>query len=160
MDRIDELYAIEQIKQLKARYFRFLDTKDWDGMRTIWTDDAVFDARASLTVGGAGQQAPSHSDDWIYEGGETIVAFISSVAVIPTAHHGHCHEIEILSPTMARGVIAMEDYAWPGIGDTRKAQLHGFGHYHEEYACVDGRWRIRRSRISRLNVMAIDTAWE
>ena len=31
--------------------------------------------------------------------------------------------------------------------------LHGFGHYHEEYRCTDGRWQIRRSRITRLNVM-------
>ena len=26
---VDRLAAIEEIKQLKARYFRFIDTKDW-----------------------------------------------------------------------------------------------------------------------------------
>ena len=45
MDRLEMLWAMEEIRQLKARYFRFLDTKDWVGMRTIWTADAVFDAR-------------------------------------------------------------------------------------------------------------------
>lgn len=153
MNKIDELYAIEQIRQLKSRYFRFLDTKDWDGMRTIWTEDAVFDARASLTIGGDQQDGPSGSDEWIYEGCETIVGFISSVAIHPTAHHGHCHEVEILSETEARGMIAMEDLMWKGIGDTRASSLHGYGHYHEEYRCVNGAWRIHRSRISRLNVM-------
>jgi hypothetical protein len=153
MDRIDRLWAMEEIRQLKGRYFRFLDTKDWAGMRTIWTEDAVFDARAGLTIGDGSQTGPSGSDDWLYSGRETIVSFIESVAVRPTAHHGHCHEIEILSPTDARGIIAMEDYMWPSIGDTRRRMLHGFGHYHEEYRCTDGRWQIRRSRITRLNVM-------
>ena len=31
MTTVDELLAIEEIKQLKARYFRCVDTKDWEG---------------------------------------------------------------------------------------------------------------------------------
>jgi hypothetical protein len=30
--------------------------------------------------------------------------------------------------------------------------LHGFGHYHEEYARQDGTWRIRRLRLERLRM--------
>ena len=30
LDRVSRLEAIEAIKQLKARYFRAMDTKDWD----------------------------------------------------------------------------------------------------------------------------------
>jgi hypothetical protein len=153
MDRIDTLWAMEEIRQLKARYFRFLDTKDWTGMRTIWTEDAVFDARASLTLGNDARSAPSGSDDWLYTGRDRIIEFIASVAIYPTAHHGHCHEIEVLSPTDARGIIAMEDLLWPVTGETQRTRLHGYGHYHEEYRCVDGRWQIRRSKITRLNVM-------
>ena len=154
METVDRLWAIEQIKQLKARYFRFLDTKDWEGMRTIWTDDAVFDARTAKTIDASG--AGTDAADWVWTGCDAIVSAISAVANLPTAHHGHCHEIEVLSATDARGVIAMEDYVWPAPGDTRRTLLHGFGHYHEEYRCVNGRWQIRRSRISRLNVMATD----
>ena len=33
MDTVERLDAIEAIKQLKARYFRCMDTKDWDGLR-------------------------------------------------------------------------------------------------------------------------------
>ena len=158
MDRLDRLWAMEEIRQLKGRYFRYLDTKDWTGMRTIWAEDAIFDARAGLTIGDGTETGPSDSDDWLHSGRENIVAFIASVALHPTAHHGHCHEVEILSPTDARGIIAMEDYMWPVIGDTRRFRLHGFGHYHEEYRCVDGCWRIRRSKITRLNVMTSDGA--
>ena len=32
---------IEAIKQLKARYFRTLDQKDWAGYRAVFTDDVV-----------------------------------------------------------------------------------------------------------------------
>ena len=34
---------IEAIRRLKARYFRTMDTKDWDGMRQVFADDVVID---------------------------------------------------------------------------------------------------------------------
>jgi hypothetical protein len=34
---------VEAIKQLKARYFRTMDTKDWAAMRGVFTDDVVMD---------------------------------------------------------------------------------------------------------------------
>jgi 3-phenylpropionate/cinnamic acid dioxygenase small subunit len=34
-----DLADIEQIRQLKARYFRFLDTKQWEAWRGLFTDD-------------------------------------------------------------------------------------------------------------------------
>ena len=43
MDAAEELLAIEQIKQLKARYFRCMDTKDWDGLRAVFAPNAVLD---------------------------------------------------------------------------------------------------------------------
>jgi hypothetical protein len=33
--------GIEAIRRLKARYCRFLDTKDWDGYRQLFTDDVT-----------------------------------------------------------------------------------------------------------------------
>ena len=38
---------IEAIRLLKARYFRTMDTKDWDGMRQVFTDDVVIDTTDS-----------------------------------------------------------------------------------------------------------------
>ncbi|MBK6739384.1 MAG: nuclear transport factor 2 family protein [Haliea sp.] len=38
---------IEAIKQLKARYFRTMDTKDWPAMRQVFCDDVVMDSTAS-----------------------------------------------------------------------------------------------------------------
>jgi 3-phenylpropionate/cinnamic acid dioxygenase small subunit len=35
----DQLMDIEQIKQLKARYFRLLDTKQWEAWGQVFTAD-------------------------------------------------------------------------------------------------------------------------
>ncbi|MDR7102374.1 nuclear transport factor 2 family protein [Croceicoccus sp. BE223] len=158
MDAVERLLAIEEIKQLKSRYFRYLDTKDWIGIRSIFADDAVFDARMSFNVDGHGESGrAAESNDWIYEGGDRIADFIKdAVGHSRTVHHGHCHEIEILSDDEARGVIAMEDQIWDADGQI--LTLHGCGHYHETYRRLNGRWQVQTSRISRLYVSLGDMA--
>ena len=47
------LMEIESIKQLKARYCRYLDTKDWDSWRDVFTDDILpFQRRKPKNEGG------------------------------------------------------------------------------------------------------------
>ena len=43
MEPLERLLAIEEIKQTKARYFRFIDTKDRDGLASVFSRDAVLD---------------------------------------------------------------------------------------------------------------------
>jgi hypothetical protein len=156
-DKLDQLLAIEAIRQLKSRYFRCMDTKDWAGVRAVFADDAAFDARASLSLDGAGEAGQAaQSNDWVVHGGDAIVEFIKGAAgPLQTVHHGHGHEIEVLSATEARGVIAMEDQIWDTA--TGAVFLHGCGHYHETYRRGADGWRIHTSRLSRLYV-ALGTA--
>ena len=42
IDAIQMLLDIEAIKQLKARYFRYVDTKQWDDLKALFTSDARF----------------------------------------------------------------------------------------------------------------------
>ena len=49
MDDATTLLEIEAIKQLKARYCRHLDTKDWQAWRSLFSDDFVSD---TSTAGG------------------------------------------------------------------------------------------------------------
>jgi uncharacterized protein (TIGR02246 family) len=124
---------VEAIKQLKARYFRTMDTKDWDAMREVFTDDVVIDTTAS---GGN-----------VISGATHFVAFLQDViGDVVTVHHGHMPEIELTSPTTATGVWAMEDMLRWQNG----MELHGYGHYHETYAKIDGTWRITTSTLTRL----------
>ena len=60
-----DLESIELIKQLKARYFRFLDTRNIEGLQTVFTSDAT----ASF-VGG--------DYDFQLDGWEQLEAFIKS----------------------------------------------------------------------------------
>jgi hypothetical protein len=126
------LVEIEAIRQLKARYFRLMDTKQW----TEWAE--VFSVDARLEWGPQPEQA--------MVGRSTIVQGVrSALEGATTCHHGHTPEIEILDDRSARGVWAMED-----VVDHPRFFLHGWGHYHEEYAKEDGRWRIRRTRLTRI----------
>jgi uncharacterized protein (TIGR02246 family) len=126
---------LEAIKQLKARYFRTMDTKDWAGMREVFADDVVMDTTAS----GGG----------VVTGADEFVSFLRDILQdVVTVHHGHTPEIELTSSTTARGVWAMQDLLkWPN-----GRELHGYGHYHETYELIDGAWRIKSSRLTRLRV--------
>jgi uncharacterized protein (TIGR02246 family) len=126
---------IEAIKQLKARYFRTMDTKDWAAMRQTFTDDVVVDTTES---GGA-----------VVTGADTFLAFLQeTLGEVVTVHQGHMPEIEITSATTATGVWALEDaLKWPN-----GMELHGYGHYHESYEKVDGGWRIKSLRLTRLRM--------
>lgn len=127
-----ELVEIEQIKRLKARYFRLMDNKMWEDWAGVFTEDA------SLQFG------PNPEDIWY--GREQIVSNNSSIlANATTVHHGHMPEIEITSETTATGIWAMFDYVqMPGL------TLQGYGHYEEEYVKVDGQWKIRKLRLMRI----------
>ena len=41
MTDVEHLLAFEEIKQVKARYFRCMDTKDWEGFARVFAADAV-----------------------------------------------------------------------------------------------------------------------
>jgi len=43
VEAIERLVAIEQITRLKAAYFRYMDTKDWQAFADQFTADATMD---------------------------------------------------------------------------------------------------------------------
>jgi uncharacterized protein (TIGR02246 family) len=126
---------IEEIKKLKARYFRTMDTKDWTGMREVFTDDVVID-----TTGSGGD---------VISGADEFLAFLQPMLQEAiTVHHGHMPEIEITSASTATGIWALQDtIVWPD-----GTRLEGYGHYHELYELVADRWKIKRSTLTRLHI--------
>jgi hypothetical protein len=142
MTDIEGLVAIEEIKNLKARYFRCMDTKDWAGFQAVFAPDAI----ADYTREGGDRSRSSAT------GAANITKLVKDlVAPALTIHHGHMPEIELTSTITARGVWAMEDLIWWPEGSRRKT-LHGFGHYHETYEKIDGRWLIKTLRLTRLRM--------
>jgi hypothetical protein len=148
MDTLATLVAIEAIKQLKARYFRFMDTRDFDAMAMVFCRDAIFDCREGgrcLPVGGTLQGEPGP----VTHGRAAIIAWIrGSFANSTSVHHGHCHEVTIVSDNEAHGIVAMEDYIRALDRSTKR--VHGAGHYHERYRFEDGEWRIAQTQLTRL----------
>ena len=133
----DGLGDIEQIHQLKARYFRMMDTKDWDGLREVFTADAVIDT--------------TEDSGTIIEGVDEYLPFlISQIGDVVTAHHGHMPEITFVDDDNATGIWAMEDELWWPEGSPIR-HLHGYGHYHETYVRSEDRWRIASLRLTRLH---------
>jgi uncharacterized protein (TIGR02246 family) len=147
MDPAEEIMAIEAIKRLKASYFRCMDTKDWEGFAQVFTPDAVMDMSSEMRDG-------TTEGSGITRGNTQIAAFVrSAVDTVQTVHHGHMPEIELTSPTTAKGIWAMEDkLRWPPGGPIRT--LHGYGHYHETYEKLEDQWRIKTITLTRLRVDA------
>ena len=86
--------SIEEIKALKARYFRCMDTKDWDGFANVFTGDASLDVSGEMRANAAG--------DGIVRGRNEIATFVrDAIDDVTTVHHGHMPEIEVISPTTA-----------------------------------------------------------
>lgn len=151
----EALATVDAVRQLKARYFRFLDTKDWDGFATVFGREAKFDLLASATVDPHdGSRDAADTAHFKLAGREAIVTAIrDAVADSHTVHHGHCHEVWVDGPDEAHGIIAMVDKITNS--HTGEYILEGYGHYHETYRREDdGQWRIWRSRLSRLHVFA------
>ena len=131
-----DLVAIEAIHQLKARYFRLMDTKQWDA----WGEVFATDARMVIPENGL-----------TLEGRAAIVEGVRSViGPSVTVHHGHMPEIELTSDTTATGIWAMEDELWWPEGSPIR-YMHGYGHYHETYREDDGGWRIASLTLTRLH---------
>ncbi len=152
MTDIERLLAIEEIKQLKARYFRGLDTRDWDLYAGVFTEDAHIDVRGSTdsSDGDSASAVDGFDDEAVITGGKAMAAFVARITVgTISAHHGHMPEIDILSPTTAKGIWAMEDRLWQPPGAPARL-MHGWGHYHETYEKRKGRWLIASMRITKL----------
>ena len=121
---------VDEIRKLKARYFRGLDSKDWALYESVFAEDVVVD----LSTAG-GQR---------FEGREAFMAYAKAMPLVQSVHQGHMPEIELTGETTAEGVWALEDYNLWEDG----SQNHGWGHYVETYEKVGGRWRIKTTRLS------------
>ncbi len=126
---------IEAIRQLKARYFRTLDQKDWSGYRQVFADDVEIDVTDDAA-------------DGRYTGTEIYLPMIESLlGTATTVHRGGQAEITVDGDT-ASGIWAMDDRIWfPG-----GATLVGSGWYEETYRRTTDGWLIATMRLRRHRV--------
>ena len=132
---MESLIEIERIKQLKSRYFRFLDCKQWDDWKTCFSSDF------SAVYEGPHPDIEFHSAEELVEQNRQMLSDVSTV------HQGHTSEITLTSAETATGIWSMYDRV-----ELVGAAFEGWGYYHEQYRKVDGDWKISHIRLSRLKV--------
>lgn len=138
MSKLEEL---EAIKRLKYKYLRCIDCKLWTELREVFTDDAEVDYDK-------GRYSESGVDQ--------IIKFLLGTLErtdVTSMHTVHCPEIEIASPTTAKGTWYLHDFVvnpneesggMPGF-----SILQGAGFYSDEYVKLDGEWKIKKTGYER-----------
>ncbi len=131
----EDLVEIHAIEQLKYRYVRFLDLKEWDEIERLFVPDAT------ASYGGGA---------YTYADRAGIMAFLresmASTAML-TSHKVHHPEIELTGPDTATGIWALEDVVVHGdYGIT----IQGAAFYNDRYVKVDGDWRIAHTGYKRV----------
>jgi hypothetical protein len=153
MDTVDELVAIDAIRNLKARYWYYMDMKDWDNLLDVFTPDATWDARHERDFA-AGQplqplppaeDAVAAGDPSVAVTGQGCVDFMrSNVENWVTFHVGGAPVITIIDEENASAIWPIFDYLnW---GEPFK----GYAHYHDTYRKVQGEWRISSILLTRI----------
>ena len=141
MSDVEVLTAIEEIRQLEARYARYADEKRWTDLAGLFTVEGTFtpqDAGGNPLAVMSGRQGIADT-----------LARVNAGDVTPV-HMLLTSEIEILSPTAAHGVWAMADLIFrdgEGPAETGAVDgipafktMRGWGHYHVDYVNIDGAW--------------------
>jgi len=143
----EDLLTLRAIEELKYRYLRTLDLKDWDGFAEVFEPEATGSYGPGLEFGSAAE----------------IVAFMreSLGPDIITVHQVHQPEITLSGPGEAAGDHSGRPSGRTAVGtwmlmDRVIAVAHGVlidgaSVYRDEYRCgSDGRWRITRTGYERI----------
>ena len=133
-----DLAAIEEIRQLKYRYFRTLDLKEWDAFGDCLADDVV------ARYGTQAMDKPIH-----YNTREDVVAFMRENLGpgIITMHVANHPEIAV-DGDKATGSWGFEDTV---IVPDFKVTIRGAGYYQDTYRRdSDGKWRISGTEYQRI----------
>lgn len=133
---LQQLSDIEDIKLLKHRYFRGMDTADWALVETLFTDDVTIDYR-----GGAYRVQSSGRDE--------IMTFLKnsfhSDAV--AMHHGNMPEITLTGADEAEGIWYLYDIF---VDAAHRSQTVGSAIYRDRYRREGGAWKIAHSEYDRI----------
>ena len=133
-----DLTAIEEIRQLKYRYFRTLDMKEWDDFGDCLAEDVV------ARYGTQAMDKPLH-----YDNRADVVEFMAGNLGpgIITIHIASHPEI-VVDGDRATGSWGFEDTV---IVPDFKVLIRGGGYYKDEYRKdADGKWRISATKYERI----------
>lgn len=138
---LQQLSDLEDIRTLKHRYYRGIDTADLSLLTNLFTDDVYVDYR------GGGYRVN-------LTGKANMLEFLAnsfnsdSVAM----HHGHMPEIVLTGENTADGIWYLEDIF---ISIEAKSHTIGTAIYKDQYRREGGVWKIARTEYDRV----IELVW-
>ena len=127
LKRVEKLEALDEIRQLVAKYALSLDMRDLDAHVNLFAEDI----QVSRTL-----QGRVHLKRWL---DDTL-----RLQFTGTAHHTGNHVIEFTDETHAHGILySKNEHETPcGQGDTEWVIMQMI--YWDDYQKIDGRWYFRR----------------
>lgn len=151
MDLVEKLAAIEEIKQVKRRYWRGVDDGDPDLVRSILAKDCVLDYRDCCVDPESGIDYMPDLN-MVLRGRDSWPDGTDAIAKkVVTVHQGNDPDITIESEDRASGIWAFTDRLFFPEG-APISRFVGWGRYHETYIREDGAWKLLTTRITRYRV--------
>jgi ketosteroid isomerase-like protein len=132
-----DLEILEEIRQVKYRYLRCVDTKLWNEIGDTFTEDATVDYGTM-----------AYGKPLKLNGRTEIVTFFRSALgpEILTVHAAGQPEITVDGDT-ATGIWSFQDTV---IATRHRVVINGAAFYHDRYRReADGRWRISHTGYTR-----------
>lgn len=133
---LQQLSDLEDIRTLKHRYFRGIDTADLALLGALFTEDVTVDYR-----GGHYRVVVSGRSDML----EFLANSFHSDFV--GMHHGHMPEITLLDDSSAEGIWYLEDIA---INLSSRNHTSGSAIYRDRYRREGGAWKIAHTEYDRV----------
>ena len=141
--RVQQLEDIEAIKQLKARWWFACDTRDIAGMRACYDENDFL-----IDFGFIGE----------FTDMDAFIEVFESLACHPShvdMHHGMAPEIKMTRTDTASGRWRMRFQLLET--DQQQIQLMS-GFYEDEYARVDGEWKMRVSKYTLMSNLFLSSS--
>jgi hypothetical protein len=136
----DQQTIAETIRQQKARYCRFVDTREWAALASLLKDDVrarMYDPEGTLIASF-----------------DTASAFVEAardfLAGARSIHQVHNSELAFEQDGTVSAIWSMEDYIVGLDAKVGFGTMHGYGHYHETWERIDAdRWVIAQLELRR-----------
>ena len=134
------LSAFDQVRLAKARYCRFIDTRQWTEFGQLFVespDIRIYDAAGELIVSFSSSSAFTGAARDYLTGAQSI-------------HQVHNEELTQTSDSDISAIWSMEDHIlFPAPAAGQPSRHHGYGHYHEQWTLTHSGWRIASLALRR-----------
>jgi SnoaL-like domain len=132
----DDLVEMEQIKRVKYRYLRAMDTGDFVLLASLFTPDVT-----ARFVGG--------SYDVTVEGKAKLLEYLEASANADVVINHNCHhpEIDLTGPGTAEGLWYLQDWYY---NRAQQRTVRGAAFYRDRYRKEAGAWKMSHTGYERV----------